>query len=306
MSAVCVLFQSNEGKSAWDTEIAKYLPLQPGNTWVYRGTSTAYMQTGRSYQTYNVAGFTDTLGHRYFRIETRVYMISGTLSSGVMQLGGLIRIDSASMKLVKLGFYCNNFEMPVDSLQSKMNDSLKICPLEFYTANSVCTDTSSYILFGSSYPSKKFAEFLGPGYSTVYVKGIGIVYGSYGYQMNQSYDTLRGCIINGVTYGDTSILVGINQLSTEVPENCSLSQNYPNPFNPVTKVKFSINGTSHKQTLVSVYDILGREVAVLVNRLLQPGSYETDWDASAFPSGVYYYSMESESFKQTRKMVLIK
>ena len=217
ISAACFLFRSNEVRSEWDGETAKYFPLQVGNKWVYRGTSTGYTAFGRSYQTYTITGIKDTLGHRYFEVSVSIHMISGTLSSGVMQFDRYIRIDSSSMNMYKLQSYCSRNEWVIDSLKAKKNDSLKICPFEFYTANSVCIDTSAYTLFGASYPSKKYAEFFGPGYGTIYVKGIGIVYSSYSYQMNQSHDTLRGCIINGIIYGDTSILVGINELRTQGP-----------------------------------------------------------------------------------------
>lgn len=97
---------------------------------------------------------------------------------------------------------------------------------------------------------------------------------------------------------------GINQISAEIPVESSLSQNYPNPFNPVTHFGFRVAESGLVK--LTIYDALGKVVDALVNQQMQPGSYEADWDASAYPSGVYYYSLESESFKQTRKMVLIK
>jgi photosystem II stability/assembly factor-like uncharacterized protein len=112
---------------------------------------------------------------------------------------------------------------------------------------------------------------------------------------------------NGLILKTTNAgITGFSQITSEIPEKFSLSQNYPNPFNPVTKIKFDISGTSAAQTFLFVYDLLGREVAVLVNEELQPGSYEADWDASAYPSGVYYYKLESGSFTETKKMILIK
>ncbi len=104
----------------------------------------------------------------------------------------------------------------------------------------------------------------------------------------------------------TGNAIGINIISTETPESFVLSQNYPNPFNPVTKIRFSISGSSVTQTFLSVYDLLGREVQVLVNKQLQPGTYEANWDASAYPSGVYYYRLGTETYSKTKKMVLIK
>ncbi|GEM_PF-280011 len=105
------------------------------------------------------------------------------------------------------------------------------------------------------------------------------------------------------------ILTGSQSISSHIPSQFSLSQNYPNPFNPVTKIKFDLPAfveTTRWVVSLKIHDILGREVAVLVNEQLRPGSYEVDWDASAFPSGVYFYSITSGSFKETRKMVLLK
>ncbi|MBE2226383.1 MAG: hypothetical protein IAE93_03545 [Ignavibacteria bacterium] len=111
--------------------------------------------------------------------------------------------------------------------------------------------------------------------------------------------------------------VGITNITNEIPETFSLYQNYPNPFNPVTKIKFSIpqNETTHRvvSTRLIVFDAIGKEAAVLVNQQLQPGTYEANWDASAYPSGVYYYKLEvspstgsGRGFTETKKMVLIK
>ena len=83
-----------------------------------------------------------------------------------------------------------------------------------------------------------------------------------------------------------------------------LKQNYPNPFNPNTIIKFQIANLSN--TKLVVYDALGKEVATLVNELLKPSSYEVNWDASNYPSGVYFYKLQTETFSQTRKLVLLK
>jgi hypothetical protein len=137
-----------------------------------------------------------------------------------------------------------------------------------------------------------------------YVKNIGLVQYNTQALMTSCAITLRGCVIDGVLYGDTSMLVGINQISSEVPESFSLSQNYPNPFNPTTNIKFQIAKSGFVKMIV--YNALGKEIKNLVNQQLQPGTYEADFDASNLPSGVYYYRMETEGFTQTKKMVLIK
>jgi len=107
--------------------------------------------------------------------------------------------------------------------------------------------------------------------------------------------------------------VGIININSELPKEFSLSQNYPNPFNPTTKIKFQIPKSGFVNMIV--YDILGREMAILVNEEMSPGIYEIDWDASNYPSGVYYYQLTvssdasttlSAAFTETKKMVLIK
>jgi hypothetical protein len=91
-----------------------------------------------------------------------------------------------------------------------------------------------------------------------------------------------------------------------------LEQNYPNPFNPCTKIKFTIPtvGTSRQGRTVSVqlkvYDVLGNEIATLVNEELSPGEYEIDFSASKLSSGIYFYQLKSEGFVETKKMLLLK
>jgi hypothetical protein len=101
----------------------------------------------------------------------------------------------------------------------------------------------------------------------------------------------------------------LNQISGNIPESFRLDQNYPNPFNPTTKIKFDIpNLIKGNQIPVQlrVYDVLGKQVAVIVNQNLSAGSYEYEWDASELTTGVYFYTLETEGFRETRKMVLAK
>ncbi len=101
------------------------------------------------------------------------------------------------------------------------------------------------------------------------------------------------------------VLAGINDRS--IQEQYSLGQNYPNPFNPATAIRFSIpaRGGTHFTTL-KVYNLLGQEVAVLVNETRQPGKYTVMWNAGNCPSGIYFYRLISGSFTDVRKMVLVK
>ncbi|MCB0725512.1 MAG: T9SS type A sorting domain-containing protein [Ignavibacteriae bacterium] len=109
-----------------------------------------------------------------------------------------------------------------------------------------------------------------------------------------------GKIITTRTGGINSV----NPVSSEIPARYLLHQNYPNPFNPSTKIKFDIPRSD--KVRITIYDMLGREVELLLNEQLNPGSYEIEWNASAYPSGIYIVKMESNSYFSTRKMTLLK
>lgn len=114
---------------------------------------------------------------------------------------------------------------------------------------------------------------------------------------------------NGTVLRTSNGGVGIQQISSEIPERFSLSQNYPNPFNPVTNFEFSISpvGAIHESPVkLSVYNTIGEEIAVLINEPLKAGVYKYSFDASALNSGVYFYRMSAGDFSETRRMILVK
>lgn len=107
--------------------------------------------------------------------------------------------------------------------------------------------------------------------------------------------------------------VNIKKISSEIPSNFRLSQNYPNPFNPVTRIKFDIpnsvpplKGDRGMTVSLKIFDLLGRELATLVNEAFHPGTYEIQWDATNFPSGVYFYQLTAGDYSEQKKMVLLK
>jgi hypothetical protein len=100
------------------------------------------------------------------------------------------------------------------------------------------------------------------------------------------------------------VVTGVNELPGGVPTSYELSQNHPNPFNPSTNIRISVA----KEGFVSlkVYDISGREVLTAVNEVLSPGYYNVQVDASTLSSGVYFYKLTTNGFKETKKMTLLK
>ena len=127
---------------------------------------------------------------------------------------------------------------------------------------------------------------------------------------NMSYDKASSAATASATGG----LVGdprwfpMTELSVDediiAPKTFTLEQNYPNPFNPTTTIQFSLNTASPVK--LTVFDILGQEVATLVNEYKSVGSHKIQWRANTMPSGVYYYRLEADGFSKTHKMVLMK
>jgi hypothetical protein len=107
-----------------------------------------------------------------------------------------------------------------------------------------------------------------------------------------------------IRYTDTGSPVSATRKDGLRPEEFFLGGNYPNPFNPVTTIEFSLPKTARVR--LAVYDMLGREVAILVDRDLVAGRYSTAWDAAAQASGVYVYRMEAGGFVASQKLTLIK
>ncbi len=103
---------------------------------------------------------------------------------------------------------------------------------------------------------------------------------------------------------DEEYSIEIKKISEYIPDKFELSQNYPNPFNPTTRISFKV--ASYKVIKLQVFDILGKEITTLVNEKLQPGTYETSFDASKLPSGIYFYRLSAGDFSETKKLTLIK
>ncbi len=101
-----------------------------------------------------------------------------------------------------------------------------------------------------------------------------------------------------------SDFIGIKNISSEIPSVYSLSQNYPNPFNPTTNIKFQVKSSGFVKLVV--FDILGKEVANLVNEKLSSGTYEAAFDGSNMASGIYLYRLTTGNFVDTKRMILIK
>ncbi len=128
-----------------------------------------------------------------------------------------------------------------------------------------------------------------------------------------SRDTIPASAVNGAPASTMRAMfldvtgpfvIGIRNIGNQVPKEFKLEQNYPNPFNPTTKIRFDLP-TSGFVTL-KIYDVLGKELKTLVNENVSTGTKEVDFDATNFPSGIYFYSIKAGNFTQTKKMILVK
>lgn len=110
--------------------------------------------------------------------------------------------------------------------------------------------------------------------------------------------------INGTIMKTTNGGVPIIPISTNIPDKYYLFQNYPNPFNPSTIIRYSV--LRNQNVKLTVFDLLGKEIATLVNEKQMPGEYEVKFDGSNLPSGIYFYKLTSGEYKEIKRMMLIK
>jgi glucose/arabinose dehydrogenase len=179
-----------------------------------------------------------------------------------------------------------------------------------------CSITGGYVYRGTGVPSLLgryiYADYCGRQvYKLLYQNGIvseqdqavtapSLVF-SFGVdQFNELYTLCS----DGNIYKMRGTVIGINGNPGIIPEGYSLEQNYPNPFNPATVIKYSIPSNSFVN--IKIFDVSGREVSALVNETKNAGNYSVEWNASGFPSGVYFLRMSVNDISLEKKMVLIK
>jgi photosystem II stability/assembly factor-like uncharacterized protein len=160
-----------------------------------------------------------------------------------------------------------------------------------------------------------FAAFMQVSLSAVIGRG---VYFSLDTGASWTYAGLDSLSVSRlVSYGDTTYAItgiGLYRVTRNaalgvsggqlMPVGFRLSQNFPNPFNPSTKIQFSLPISQH--VVVKIFDLLGMEIATLVNEFKPPGTYTVTWDAGKFPSGVYFCRLQSESFTEMKKLLLLR
>ncbi len=279
-----------------------WLPLSISNLWVYENY---YYENGiPEFIGYSWNIIDDEIvlsnGKKYFRMLQR--RISGTIDTLFLRLDSLTAVIYA---------YDENSgeDLVYENLSGELGDT--VC-YEYNQAwgCQVVQSEEEFSLWGlNTYLKKLFPSSPGWGCDHSLVKGIGIY--DYGCgDLIYFSSKLFGCIINGTVYGDTTV-VSVEDEIPDLPTKFYLSQNYPNPFNPSTTIKFTIPNVERRasslySTTLKVYDVLGNEVATLVNKELLPGEYEVEFNAEGLPSGVYFYRLTAGSYSSTKKLLLLK
>ncbi len=133
-----------------------------------------------------------------------------------------------------------------------------------------------------------------------HLSGLALINGNIFFASGMTEANYNAIILKSTNGGN----VFVSQNGAELPASFKLYQNYPNPFNPSTRITFDISKPGFVR--ISVFNLLGREVSVPVSENLNSGSYTTDWDASAFPGGVYFCRLESGNYSETKKMIVLK
>lgn len=174
---------------------------------------------------------------------------------------------------------------------------------------------SNHLYFHPQNPWVTFKDGGTPGYnsyiafytdSATGIKGGAVILSNSGstahFENSQKVDSLTMDIL--LYLNKVYSVIGIQQIGTGIPNGYSLMQNFPNPFNPSTKINFNIPVSGNVK--IKIYDSIGRLVKILVNSQVNAGSYTVDFYGENLTSGVYFYEMESGSFKEIKKMVFIK
>jgi len=277
-----------------------WFPLAIGNIWVYdsyllEGISSQF--TGTKYM--SVIKDTVIQSKKYFIVENDFY------AAAVFHRKMYLRVDSATGFIYRYWeelseeFIFHNLCAEVgDVIQFPINPHEPYYFLEYeqpinylgiityerwYSENGLCTCNHTLIK-GFGLGTTFFIEFTG------------------------EENILKGCVINGVLYGDTTFVVDVEEEQNPIPAEYKLEQNYPNPFNPSTIISFQLPKAGNVS--LKVYDVLGREVATFVDEFRNAGNYDVEFNPVSNirhpASGVYFYQLKAGEFVETKKMLLLK
>lgn len=286
-------------------ETLSYYPLAIGNKWNFNIFQREYLSVGykdeTGIMTREVIG--DTLlpnGNKYFILKQKE-KFEGSLGVAILFFE---RLDSTTGKIYR--YDSDHQERVIEELTAEIGDTLELYRYQSTNTPQVIYEGNQQKYFGDQILDRKIYHFPNSLFYSNYslTKGIGLDSLSTVFDLGYINFWLKGCIINGKVIGDTSLVVGITDENQNTPSEFSLSQNYPNPFNPETVISYQLPVNS--KVSLKVYDILGNEVAILVNEEKPAGKYQVNFNGKNLSSGIYFYKITSERFTAVRKMLLIK
>lgn len=286
----------------------QFFPLKIGNKFIYH--YSFYLQSGGG------GGYSES--YDYACKITKDTLISGKKYYYIYDFSiandGWYRVDSITGSLYVydttnscLFYYKQNL---IDSLLMNLNGIENSC--SGYNINSVTQVTR----WGHQSTDKNFHKEAYPAYNRnrLFSSFFGILSYTYsgvnGTTWWSGTNTLKGCKIDNIVYGDTTV-IGIKEKNSKLSGNYFLSQNYPNPFNPTTNIEFHVsdfrplNGFNKFVTL-KIFDINGREVETLINSNVSPGTYKVTFNAKNIPSGIYIYRLNAGDYILSKKMIFLK
>ena len=288
--------------------VLTYYPIDIGNKWVFDEYATSTIEPIITiHRVWSIEFVKDTLmpnNESYTALQKKYY--DGTPAGGFKYE----RIDTVELKVLQYDPEVNstNYEILILDLSIELFDT-------FYNPYCISTfqETGTTSRFGHTFNFRSYYSICGLFYPDFYyIKGLGLYRYAWYADFVESLSHLRGCIINGIVYGDTTV-VSVDD-EAQQPITFALSQNYPNPFNPTTTIRYTIADFGF--TSLKVYDVLGNEIATLVNEEKPAGSYEVQFsakggsasggDAYNLPSGIYFYRLTAGSYSATKKMLLLK
>ena len=307
-----------DGKGVWSFAINNFMP---GTSTIFAGTWSGIYSSTDNGTNWKATGLSNTTMPVNSIVVCNNFNFAATLAGGVFEsFGSGIGWEDISINIKDENTQLVVAIIPVYSLVS-INSYIVASAGSGSTYYANYTD--SLFKPGGAIYTRKQPILSFANYNSILFAGssIGDIFlsNNYGSRWEQIYPSLTNQTIYSLAYNNIFLFAGIEngiwrllypETSTnvskykELPTGFSLAQNYPNPFNPTTAISYQLPAYSHVS--LKVYDVLGKEVATLVNENKPAGNYKVEFNANNLVSGIYFYTMQAGAFVQTKKLILLK
>jgi len=299
----CIWFAAEHARAQSFSEIQTSLPpgipnliiaLQVGNKYVYRGNYSAHGGFRTTWNFYEEI-VTDTLigGKKYFKVKsTDGHSSASNVTPGFKLEKPFYFFKRADSSKIYYYDHRSNGDFVVMDFAAPL-----------YSRNSFGYVYAKSV--GQDYITMSFSSLYGSDYFlTTYSTTIGIRRYARNGGGTSGSSSLVGYFIDGVMFGDTSVVTAVQEQASDSPEEFALEQNFPNPFNPSTTIQFHLPRASF--VTLKIHNLLGEEIATLVHEQRAAGEYRVQWQAENLPSGVYVYRLQAGEHLQSKKLVLLR